>query len=222
MNSLRLAASLMMAGLVGAACSSGGNSGGTIACPNGDECPANMFCGQDGYCIPQNAGGGSGFGGVASGGAGNAGGGGVSGGGGSGNVSGGGTGGTGGGAHCAGQSCPDYLVGGVLSVPACCSSNDKCGAELPASVAATLGGVPVGCYEANQPGNLDCDCPAYTFVNPVTQQPAAFPGCCTPSGTCGYLIDTSSAEGPNIGCQEATFGDGQGELCTPGAGQACP
>lgn len=128
----------------------------------------------------------------------------------------------GGGTTCGGESCPDYLVGGLLAVPACCSTNDKCGADLPASVAATIGGVPVGCYEAGQAGNLDCDCPAYEFTNPLTQQPAAFPGCCTPSGKCGYYMDTSSADGPNIGCQEATFGAGKDETCTAGAGQACP
>ncbi len=131
---------------------------------------------------------------------------------------GGATGGAGGAVTCGGASCSAYNVGGLLPVAACCSTNDKCGAEVDATIAGLLGGIPTGCYEAEQTGDVDCACPGYTFKNPLPpMDDITFPGCCTPAGKCGYFMDISSQQGPNIGCQEATWGDGMGKTCTAGS-----
>ena len=131
----------------------------------------------------------------------------------------GGTSGTGGGGTvCGGANCPEYTVGGLVPMPACCSSNNKCGSVVDATAAGPMGDVPLGCYEADQAGDQDCACPGHTFGGPTS--PAAFitfPGCCTPVGKCGYLIDLTNSFGPKIGCHVATFGAGSGKQCTVGS-----
>nr|HMR11866.1 hypothetical protein [Polyangiaceae bacterium] len=134
----------------------------------------------------------------------------------------GGIGGSGGGSiSCGATQCPSYVVAGLITMSACCASPQKCGAIVDATIGGLLGGMPQGCYETGQAGNPDCGCPSHTFNNPITQGQATFPGCCQPSGNCGYVIDVSGQSGPNIGCQLATWGSGQGKTCTPGAGSAC-
>lgn len=130
----------------------------------------------------------------------------------------GGTSGTGGsGTVCGGANCPGYTVGGLVPMPACCSSNNKCGSVVGATAAGLMGGVPLGCYEADQAGAQDCACPGHTFQHPTSPELVTFPGCCTPIGKCGYLIDLTNEFGPKIGCHEATFGAGSGKQCTVGS-----
>jgi hypothetical protein len=85
------------------------------------------------------------------------------------------------------------------------------------TVIAGLIGVAPGCYQVGQPGSANTSCNQYDFINPITQQPVYFPGCCRPNGKCGYLADlTAVAQGPNLGCVPADCsGGGVEQNCTP-------
>jgi hypothetical protein len=87
-------------------------------------------------------------------------------------------GGSGGGAaavSCGGATCPGTNIFGV-ALPACCTTDDKCGVDL-ASV-----GFAATCQEANAPGNANPACPSQTVAGILPLS-----GCCRPDGTCGAL-----------------------------------
>ncbi len=148
--------------------------------------------------------------------------------------SGGGTAGSGGGTGDAGltcgtNTCDGWKIQGAIAVPACCAgaNKDKCGADVSATTGGLIG-VAAGCYEVNQPGNVDCTaCPQYAFLNPLTKAMSYWDGCCLPDNTCGYNVDTTSVQGPKIGCvAPKTFSAdaGAGPACTPGTSPdgGCP
>lgn len=82
---------------------------------------------------------------------------------------------------------------------------------------ALLIAIDEGCYQIGQPGTANTTCNQFDFINPLTQQPAYFPGCCRPNGKCGYLADlTTVAQGPNLGCVPVDCSAGGTEQnCTP-------
>lgn len=119
--------------------------------------------------------------------------------------------GGGGGLPCG--SCPGYVVGGLINLPACCAPDDSCAAEVVSAVAAFVGMSP-GCYPTNQPGTPDPSCPALTYTNPLDGGPAYYPGCCrAETGTCGVMIDLSSVQGPVFGCTDIGAGGGGPQKC---------
>jgi hypothetical protein len=121
---------------------------------------------------------------------------------------------------CGGDTCESYMLGGLLPVPACCSGGSTCGLSADPATASIVGIAP-GCYEGGQEGNADTACPQYDFINPLDQMPASFDGCCRPNGECGYLVDLTSAEGPNLGCVPADCSTGGSvTTCTPGSSDA--
>jgi hypothetical protein len=63
-------------------------------------------------------------------------------------------------------------------VPACCTDDDQCGADLSA-----LGG-SAGCVARQQPGAQSNQCPQVPIMSGGFQ----IPGCCLPSGRCGIVI----------------------------------
>jgi collagen type I/II/III/V/XI/XXIV/XXVII alpha len=66
------------------------------------------------------------------------------------------------------------VFGGLISAPACCTTDNKCGLDLT-----SLG--MAGCAEQNAAGTLDASCPAQSLSG------ISFQGCCRPDGTCGSL-----------------------------------
>ncbi|MCB0074437.1 MAG: hypothetical protein KDE20_23385, partial [Caldilineaceae bacterium] len=112
-----------------------------------------------------------------------------------------------GGLTCGGTECTaGWKVGGLIDVPGCCATGDKCGAQTDATIQGIFK-IPPDCYETEQAGTVDCGCDSFTFINPVDQTEAQFNGCCRPDGKCGYAVNTTSAGGPDLGCMDAeTFG----------------
>lgn len=122
---------------------------------------------------------------------------------------------------CGGQTCDTWKLGGILTLKACCTDSDQCGALSDATIEG-VAGVPQGCYELNQPGNVECNCPeSPSFTSPIDGEEVAFPGCCRDDGTCGYYLDLTSAEGPNMGCV-APWDNTSPDTCTPGPANPCP
>lgn len=142
-----------------------------------------------------------------------------------------GSGGTdgGGGITCGSNTCTGWKVAGAIDVSPCCAgaSKDKCGADVTAQSGKLLN-LPAGCYELNQPGNVDCTSCPQKEVKDLQGKPAWLDGCCMPDKTCGINIDISKApyNGPNIGCLPyKTFGSDAGApSCTPGTSPdgGCP
>jgi hypothetical protein len=90
---------------------------------------------------------------------------------------------------------PGNLLG-FLQVPACCTTDNKCGLDLSA-----LG--MTGCAEANAEGSANAACPAQSVGGFLT-----FEGCCRPDKTCGSLDNILG-----LGCIAAT--GMQAKSCTP-------
>jgi hypothetical protein len=119
----------------------------------------------------------------------------------------GGTGGSGGGPEpvpCGSETCdpinePNPQGGPDIVVPACCSSDTRCGLELDAATAGALG-LEAGCNELAQAGTTDTGCP--NAVLAVGGQNITFPGCCRASGGCGVEIDRGFL---HLGCVESTL-----------------
>jgi pilus assembly protein FimV len=85
-------------------------------------------------------------------------------------------------------TCASANVFNILAVPACCTSDAKCGLDL-----STLG--IMMCVEQNAPGTLDASCPAGMTMG-ISMQ-----GCCREDGTCGTM-DTLLG----LGCTVSTSG----------------
>lgn len=152
----------------------------------------------------------------------------------------GGSGGSAGGVTCGGTACKTWKVGGIFDVGACCSANDKCGADISATVGGVIG-LPAGCYETNQPGNVDCtSCDPFIFDNPLdttSDKDGKFYGCCRSDNTCGIWVDLETPvkeddggmtdyKGPKLGCIDGKGLSGfTSKSCTPGtppADNKCP
>lgn len=136
-------------------------------------------------------------------------------------------------------SCTSTKTGIGLYIDPCCTpeaAGNECGV---ASGFLTLLGTDLkgACLPKNQPGELDTACPSSpsksVTVNTTTVPVDGFPGCCLPSGQCGFAVNEIIAEGfgsitkPNLGCvSAAAFGVtkvtpcGGGEGGTGGAGGA--
>ena len=129
-----------------------------------------------------------------------------------------------GGLTCGSNTCTGWKVGGLVNVAPCCAgaAMDKCGAQVDSTIEA-LTSIPQGCYETEQPGNQECACPrSPEFDNPLEPgTKASFPGCCRSDSTCGYFLDLTSSDGPNIGCT-APWDNTSPAACTPGPDNPCP
>jgi hypothetical protein len=121
--------------------------------------------------------------------------------------------------ECAGRVCNSaVLPQGYPPIEACCAEGDACG----------LDGAPFeeyglvfedSCQARDQPGDLDLDCPRSMPV-PTDFGDLDFPGCCTPAGLCGYLVDSAFGFiSIGLGCVESTpfLDGGTPEPCTPGS-----
>jgi hypothetical protein len=86
-----------------------------------------------------------------------------------------GTGASGASEPCGASCAAGSLLGTML--PACCTSDDKCGLDLSAFGSTS-------CVEKNAPGSIDTSCPDRSFAL------FALPGCCRSDGICGGM-DTS-------------------------------
>ncbi|GMV15452.1 MAG: hypothetical protein AMXMBFR56_36760 [Polyangiaceae bacterium] len=183
---------------------------GTPACGDDDDGGGGSGGGKGGSGGSTGGSGGSGGGTAGSGGA--SGGGGTAGSGGSG----------GGGITCGSNQCQDYKVAGFLDLKGCCAgtAKDKCGGDVNTTIA-TLTGLPTGCYEIGQPGNLDSNCAPLVFTG-LDGGPAQIPGCCNSVvSKCGYMANFTSVGGPNFGCVDGTgVVDGGPASCTPSTGDA--
>jgi hypothetical protein len=73
------------------------------------------------------------------------------------------------------NNCQPLSLAGFLTLPACCTEDNRCGAD------STSLGAP-GCVEIDAPGELDPACPGASLMGFLTLQ-----GCCRPDGTCGVL-----------------------------------
>lgn len=177
------------------------------ACGGDDESDDGKKTGGTGGAVIGGTGGGGTGGSSASGGSGGSTGG-----------SGGSTGGTGGGTGgvtsitCGTETCEGYNVV-VFSIAPCCPDGiqNKCGADVPTEVSSLIG-LPAGCYELDQEGPIDTDCPTISVSQSGIN--LDFPGCCnTASGQCGNVVDTSGFGGPNFGCASISLDGGTPSAC---------
>jgi hypothetical protein len=112
--------------------------------------------------------------------------------GGSGNLSAGGSAGMAAPVECGGTPCAANAF-----LPACCTSDGKCGLSLAGL------GVGEGCSEMNAAGTADTACPGQNLGGFLQLE-----GCCRPDGTCGVL-DTFAG----LGC--ASLGAEMATRCSP-------
>jgi len=182
-----------------------------------------------------------GSGGTAGGGAGGTGGN-TTGTGGAGNASSGGSGGTGGTTTTGNDGPPESMMcdgtlceglslglGTSLQTDACCpedSPDEPCGVRTDFLEDYNVH-LDRECQPLNSPGELDEDCPVSPPLMPnETISLPGFPGCCLPSGKCGFLLDEAllGAVQLNLGCidsRELPNPDFDAPPdCDPGAGGA--
>ena len=103
---------------------------------------------------------------------------------------------------CGTRTCDAYRIGLVaLTLPACCPAEapDHCGVD--ATFVAKSYGISVGCLQFEAPGTLDTACPSVDVPVPERGN-TTLPGCRTPSGGCGYLVDLPDVI--NLGCVEVS------------------
>jgi hypothetical protein len=72
----------------------------------------------------------------------------------------------------------ESISGSLGGVPACCTDDNQCGADLSA-----LGG-SAGCVDREQPGSMSNECPSISIM----QGGFDIPGCCRANGRCGITI----------------------------------
>lgn len=108
--------------------------------------------------------------------------------------------------------CDDTLCEGLsLGIPggpetdACCpedSPDEPCGVRTEFLEAYDID-LGRECQPLNSPGEFDADCPASPPLMPNDSLSLpGFPGCCLPSGKCGFLLDEAllGAVQLNLGC----------------------
>lgn len=119
---------------------------------------------------------------------------------------------------CDGLQCdPIILPGDYPPIPACCPSGGGCG--LDGTQFEQYGAhFEERCQARDQPGEEDSECPSSTPV-PTDFGDLDFPGCCTPAGRCGYLVDQAfHLVELGLGCVDAApfLDGGVPKNCTPG------
>ena len=141
----------------------------------------------------------------------------------------GGSGGTGGNApasaECGGMTCEGLSFGlpDLQNADACCPEGDDepaCGLDTTPLEDFEFT-IPTACQPRNSPGELDEDCPESPPLS-FSNISFMFPGCCLPTGKCGYMLDSVAGIIPvGLGCIDATeFLEDQEEPpdCTPADG----
>lgn len=127
----------------------------------------------------------------------------------------GGSGGSGGGsdepatAECGGMTCEglSFGIGGIEDADACCpEGEDEAVCGLDTSPLENFDfTIPTECQPRNSPGELDESCPVSPPLN-VSGIMFDFPGCCLPSGKCGFMLDTvAQLVRLDLGCVDATM-----------------
>jgi hypothetical protein len=124
-------------------------------------------------------------------------------------------------AECDGMRCNSVILpAGYPPIEACCAGNGECG--LDGTQFEQYGAnFADPCQPVDQPGDLD---PDECDPSPDIQTdfgPLSFPGCCTPVGRCGYMLNTALGIIPlGLGCVDAQpfMEAGVPESCTPGPG----
>lgn len=129
-------------------------------------------------------------------------------GGGTGGASSGGTGGGGPTISCGSDTCTGISASGFTLNPCC--SVDGCGLQLDATIAGLVG-LKAGCYALNQPGSANAACPEFNANTPLGAFTA--PGCCRPSGECGFLVEAAGVV--DMGCTKQDCGGNGPKTCTP-------
>ncbi len=113
--------------------------------------------------------------------------------------------------------CGDEMCSGIslpqaqLEVPGCCANakTNTCGVDTSALPMMASGqGLPA-CQPVAPAGKPDATCPSSATI-PVMGIPVSAPGCCTPTGVCGYDLDRiGGLISLGLGCVDATpFMDG--------------
>lgn len=139
----------------------------------------------------------------------------ASGGNGTGGQAAGGNGGTGGSMDgpkstmCDGMLCEGLSLGipGGPQTDACCPNDpevDPCGVETEFLEAYDID-LMRDCQPLNSPGELDESCPESPPVTVAGALSFTFPGCCLPTGKCGFHMDSilNGAITLNLGCIDA-------------------
>jgi hypothetical protein len=108
-----------------------------------------------------------------------------------------------------------------LEVPGCCADakTNTCGVDTSALPMMASGqGLPA-CQPVAPAGKPDVTCPSSATI-PVMGIPVTAPGCCTPTGVCGYDLDRIGGfVSLGLGCVDATpFMDGGTPLTCGGNG----
>jgi hypothetical protein len=113
--------------------------------------------------------------------------------------------------------CGDEMCDGIsvplaqLEVPGCCADarTNTCGIDTSAlPMMASSQGLPA-CQPVAPAGKPDATCPSSATI-PVMGIPVTAPGCCTPTGVCGYDLDrVGGFVSLGLGCVDSTpFIDG--------------
>ena len=111
---------------------------------------------------------------------------------------------------CDGSLCEGLSLGipGAPETDACCpetSAGESCGVKTDFLLDF---GVELSrsCQPLHSPGELDDSCPVSPPVMVSTSLSLTFPGCCLPSGKCGFMLDSvlNGAIPLNLGCLDAT------------------
>lgn len=111
---------------------------------------------------------------------------------------------------CDGMLCEGLSLGipGGPQADACCpndSSVDPCGIETEFLEEYDID-LMRDCQPLNSPGELDESCPESPPVTVAGALSFTFPGCCLPTGKCGFHMDSilNGAITLNLGCIDAT------------------
>jgi hypothetical protein len=105
------------------------------------------------------------------------------------------------------------VAGGVYTLSPCCA-DEGCGVAVDATIAGAIGATE-GCYGLNQAGAADSTCPNFSVPNPLGGGNLDFAGCCHADGTCGFALDLSGFQGPNLGCARQDCNGAGPKTCTP-------
>jgi hypothetical protein len=96
---------------------------------------------------------------------------------------------------------------GIPDADACCpegDDEDACGLDTSALDEFEFM-IPTACQPRNSPGDLDTSCPQSPPLS-VSNISFLFPGCCLPSGKCGYMLDSVAGIFPlELGCVDGSL-----------------
>ena len=124
--------------------------------------------------------------------------------------------------ECGSNTCEplDLKVFGQAVVAPCCAADDACGLDS-SSLEAYGVSFDERCQPRDQAGVLDASCPDVSTEVPDTGLVVSFKGCCRPTGSCGYMLDTiAGAIELGLGCvaSEPFLDGGTSESCDPAGG----